>query len=70
MGMVEQLAALVQCEHTPAHEHLMGALVYLVQGNPGAIQECLRPELNMTSFLAGRKQLLQGQEEYQVSVSV
>ena len=52
MGMVEQLVALLQAEHTGAHEHLMAALLNLVESNIKAIQECLRPELNLQSFSA------------------
>ena len=66
MGMVEQLVALLQTEHTSAHEHLVAALLCLVDGNIKAIQECLRPELNLQNYLQSTKQIISHKEEFMV----
>ena len=66
MGMVEQIIALLQTEHNGAHEHLMAALLCLVERNIKAIQECLRPELNLQSYLQTSKQSIADKEEFMV----
>ena len=66
MGMVEQLVVLLQTEHTSAHEHLLAALLTLVDGNIKAIQECLRPELDLQNYLHSTKQTIADKEEFMV----
>lgn len=58
--------ALLLSEHSPAHEHLTAALLCVVEGNPKAVQECLRPELKLQSYLEITKQLLAEKEENMV----
>ncbi len=70
MGLVEQLAALLQTEHSGAHEHITAALLCLVQNNPKAVHECLRPELNLLSYLQSTKKLLEDKEEFLVSANI
>ena len=71
MGMIEQLAAMMtQQEHAPFHEHLMRALLALVQHYTPGTRECRRPELQLRTFLESRMSYLEGREEYKVSVKV
>ncbi|EHB13461.1 Hsp70-binding protein 1 [Heterocephalus glaber] len=65
MGMVQQLVALVQTEHSPFHEHVLGALCSLVTDFPQGVRECREPELGLEELLRHRCQLLQQREEYQ-----
>ena len=67
MGMVEQLVALLQQEHMPSHEHVMGALVALVENHQRSLDECRRPELRLRELLTARQALLKGKPEYEVS---
>uniref|UniRef100_UPI001A9DCDB8 hsp70-binding protein 1-like n=1 Tax=Ictidomys tridecemlineatus TaxID=43179 RepID=UPI001A9DCDB8 len=66
MGMVQQLVALVRTEHSPFHEHVLGALCSLVTDFPQGVRECREPELGLEELLRHRCQLLQQHEEYQV----
>ncbi|KAK2089170.1 Hsp70-binding protein 1 [Saguinus oedipus] len=66
MGMVQQLVALVRTEHSPFHEHVLGALCSLVTDFPQGVRECREPELGLEELLRHRCQLLQQREEYQV----
>ncbi|KAF6077737.1 HSPA (Hsp70) binding protein 1 [Phyllostomus discolor] len=65
MGMVQQLVALVRTEHSPFHEHVLGALCSLVTDFPQGMRECREPELGLEELLRHRCQLLQQHEEYQ-----
>ncbi|XP_048225487.1 hsp70-binding protein 1 isoform X1 [Perognathus longimembris pacificus] len=65
MGMVQQLVALVRTEHSPFHEHVLGALCSLVTDFPQGVRECREPELGLEELLRHRCQLLQQHEEYQ-----
>ncbi|XP_052567983.1 hsp70-binding protein 1 [Peromyscus eremicus] len=65
MGMVQQLVALVRTEHSPFHEHVLGALCSLVTDFPQGVRECREPELGLEELLRHRCQLLQKHEEYQ-----
>ncbi|XP_004454221.1 hsp70-binding protein 1 isoform X2 [Dasypus novemcinctus] len=65
MGMVQQLVALVRTEHSPFHEHVLGALCSLVTDFPQGIRECREPQLGLEELLRHRCQLLQQHEEYQ-----
>ncbi|XP_020859527.1 hsp70-binding protein 1 [Phascolarctos cinereus] len=65
MGMVQQLVALIRTEHSPFHEHVLGALCGLVTDFPQGIRECREPELGLEELLRHRCQLLQQHEEYQ-----
>uniref|UniRef100_A0A8D1QEZ5 Hsp70-binding protein 1 n=1 Tax=Sus scrofa TaxID=9823 RepID=A0A8D1QEZ5_PIG len=65
MGMVQQLVALVRTEHSPFHEHVLGALCSLVTDFPQGVRECREPELGLEELLRHRCQLLQQREEYQ-----
>nr|XP_020745261.1 hsp70-binding protein 1 isoform X1 [Odocoileus virginianus texanus]XP_020745262.1 hsp70-binding protein 1 isoform X1 [Odocoileus virginianus texanus]XP_020745263.1 hsp70-binding protein 1 isoform X1 [Odocoileus virginianus texanus] len=66
MGMVQQLVALVRTEHSPFHEHVLGALCSLVTDFPQGVRECREPELGLEELLRHRCQLLQQHEEYQM----
>lgn len=65
MGMVQQLVALVRTEHSPFHEHVLGALCSLVTDFPQGVRECREPQLGLEELLRHRCQLLQQHEEYQ-----
>ncbi|XP_047567764.1 hsp70-binding protein 1 isoform X1 [Lutra lutra] len=65
MGMVQQLVALIRTEHSPFHEHVLGALCSLVTDFPQGVRECREPELGLEELLRHRCQLLQQHEEYQ-----
>ncbi|XP_074659872.1 hsp70-binding protein 1-like [Tubulanus polymorphus] len=68
MGMVEQLVGLLITEHKPFHEHLLGALVNLVDDADGRssrlISECRRPEFELRKVLLERIELVKGHDEY------
>uniref|UniRef100_A0A670ZIB0 Hsp70-binding protein 1 n=1 Tax=Pseudonaja textilis TaxID=8673 RepID=A0A670ZIB0_PSETE len=65
MGMVQQLVALVQSEHSTFHEHVLGALCSLVTDFPQGVRECQEPELALEELLKERCRLLRNQEEFQ-----
>ncbi|XP_035674214.1 hsp70-binding protein 1-like [Branchiostoma floridae] len=65
MGMVTQLASMLQTEHNTFHEHLMGALVALVTGNRQAVKDCRQPQLRLKQVLTDRIEHLKGREEFQ-----
>ncbi|XP_075773717.1 hsp70-binding protein 1 isoform X2 [Pelodiscus sinensis] len=65
MGMVQQLVALIRSEHSPFHEHVLGALCSLVTDFPQGVRECREPQLALEELLKERCQLLQQQEEFQ-----
>ncbi|XP_027474209.1 hsp70-binding protein 1 isoform X1 [Zalophus californianus] len=65
MGMVQQLVALIRTEHSPFHEHVLGALCSLVTDFPQGVRECREPELGLEELLRHRCRLLQQHEEYQ-----
>uniref|UniRef100_G3UK96 Hsp70-binding protein 1 n=1 Tax=Loxodonta africana TaxID=9785 RepID=G3UK96_LOXAF len=65
MGMVQQLVALIRTEHSPFHEHVLGALCSLVTDFPQGVRECREPQLGLEELLRHRCQLLQQHEEYQ-----
>ncbi|XP_059810197.1 hsp70-binding protein 1 isoform X1 [Hypanus sabinus] len=65
MGMVQQLVSLVQTEHDPFHEHVLGALCSLVTNFPGGVRQCQEPELGLENLLVERSRMLKDQEEFQ-----
>ncbi|TFJ95965.1 3-hydroxyacyl-CoA dehydrogenase [Platysternon megacephalum] len=65
MGMVQQLVALIRSQHSPFHEHVLGALCSLVTDFPQGVRECREPQLALEELLRERCQLLQQQEEFQ-----
>ncbi|KAI8481521.1 Hsp70-binding protein 1 [Branchiostoma belcheri] len=65
MGMVTQLASMLQTEHNAFHEHLMGALVALVTENKQAMKDCRQPQLRLRQVLTDRIEHLKGREEFQ-----
>ncbi|XP_069765788.1 hsp70-binding protein 1 isoform X3 [Narcine bancroftii] len=65
MGMVQQLVSLIQTEHDPFHEHVLGALCSLVTSFPRGIKECQEPELGLEDILIERSRMLKDQEEFQ-----
>ena len=70
MGCIEQIVGMLRgSEHAAWHEHLLRALHSLLAACPApAINECQRPELQLRVFLEERMRLLEGQEEYAVSI--
>jgi hsp70-interacting protein len=65
MGMIEQLVALLHCDHSAFHEHLFSTLLGIVANNARAQAECHRPEFRLRELLDERKQLLQDRPEFQ-----
>ncbi|XP_072128184.1 hsp70-binding protein 1 isoform X2 [Mobula birostris] len=65
MGMVQQLVSLIQTEHDPFHEHVLGALCSLVTNFPGGVRQCQEPELGLENLLIERSRMLKDQEEFQ-----
>ncbi|XP_032869361.1 hsp70-binding protein 1 isoform X2 [Amblyraja radiata] len=65
MGMVQQLVALLQTEHDPFHEHVLGALCSLVTNFPRGVKQCQEPELGLEDILNERSRMLKDQEEFQ-----
>ncbi|XP_051899041.1 LOW QUALITY PROTEIN: hsp70-binding protein 1 [Pristis pectinata] len=67
MGMVQQLVSLLQTEHDPFHEHVLGALCSLVTNFPFLVdfQQCQEPELGLEDILIERSRMLKDQEEFQ-----
>ncbi|XP_028928548.1 hsp70-binding protein 1 [Ornithorhynchus anatinus] len=65
MGMVQQLVSLIRTEHSPFHEHVLGALCSLVTDFPQGVKECREPELGLEELLRERSQLLREHEEFQ-----
>jgi len=70
MGFVEQFVALLQREHDSTHEHLLSALLALIDGHPKATTECRRPEFLLKELLNKRFELIVGQEEFQTEADV
>lgn len=70
MGCIEQIVGMLRgSEHSAWHEHLLRALHSLLSACPApAVAECQRPELQLRVFLEERMRLLEGQEEYAVSI--
>ncbi|KAL1117859.1 hypothetical protein AAG570_004172 [Ranatra chinensis] len=66
MGFVEQLVALIQSEHSQAHEHIISSLLLLITDFQPAIIECRRPELHLQSCLVRLAQELRKEEAYRV----
>nr|CAG4650517.1 EOG090X0EEI [Sida crystallina] len=64
MGFVEQLVALLQREHDATHEHLLSALLALVEGHQRALGECRRPIFLLKELLENRLEHVQGQDEF------
>ncbi|XP_067875711.1 hsp70-binding protein 1 isoform X2 [Heterodontus francisci] len=65
MGMVQQLVSLIQTEHDPFHEHVLGALCSLVTDFPRGVKQCQELELGLEDILIERSQMLKDQEEFQ-----
>ncbi|KAE8593950.1 hypothetical protein XENTR_v10019383 [Xenopus tropicalis] len=65
MGMVTQLVSLLHTDHSPFHEHVLGALCNLVTDFPQAVSECQALELGFEEFLKERCLLLDKKEEFQ-----
>lgn len=68
MGWVHQLAALISQEPTPSHEHLLSAMLALVQDHIQCIEDCRDPTLQFKSTLASYIESVQGKEECQEGV--
>lgn len=64
MGFVEQLISLIQREHESTHEHMIRALLSMVDKHERGISECCRSELNLQSTLQERISFLHGKEEF------
>jgi hsp70-interacting protein len=68
MGFVEQLVALLQGEHDSTHEHILSALLALVEEHQRALSECRRPEFLLKELLESRSEYVQGRDEFKVSL--
>jgi len=64
MGFVEQLVALLQGEHDSTHEHILSALLALVEDHQRALSECRRPEFLLKELLENRSEYVQGRDEF------
>ena len=64
MGMVDQIVGMLQTEHNAFHEHLMSALLLLVQDHPQSRTECQKSELCLKTTLESRIKFLATKEEY------
>ncbi|XP_069683764.1 hsp70-binding protein 1 [Periplaneta americana] len=65
MGFVEQLVGLVSAGRQPALEHLLSALLALVENHPPSLNECRQPQLQLRSILRNLFQENQGKEDRQ-----
>ncbi|XP_038639485.1 hsp70-binding protein 1 isoform X2 [Scyliorhinus canicula] len=65
MGMVQQLVSLIQTEHDPFHEHVLGALCSLVTEFPRGVRQCQERQLGLEDILIERSRMLKDQEEFQ-----
>ncbi|KAM8723990.1 hsp70-binding protein 1 isoform 1-T2 [Acanthopagrus schlegelii] len=65
MGMVQQLVSVLRTPHAPFHEHVLGALCYLVEDCPQGLKDCRNPALGLEEILKQRSRELQGKEESQ-----
>lgn len=66
MGFVTQLSSILHSPHDHFHEHVMAAMLTIVQDNPAGIEECAKPELGLQVLLTERKEMLAGKEEFLV----
>ncbi|KAG8434101.1 hypothetical protein GDO86_012465 [Hymenochirus boettgeri] len=64
MGMVQQLVSLLRADHSPFHEHVLGALCSLVTDFPQGVKACQTPELEFEELLKERCNLVEKQEEF------
>ncbi|KAK3581504.1 hypothetical protein CHS0354_031840 [Potamilus streckersoni] len=63
MGMIDQLIGHLGEEHSSFHEHLLSAILTIVQDFPRGIKEFRRPELDMEQILLQKQKDLAGKEE-------
>ncbi|MBN3286204.1 HPBP1 protein, partial [Polyodon spathula] len=66
MGMVQQLVSLLRLDHSPFHEHVLGALCSLVSEDPRGVAECRDPHLRLEGLLKDRARELRDRVECQV----
>lgn len=64
MGLVLQLAAVLQEPHDLTHEHVLSALLTLARGSSDARHEVADSRLKMEQLLSDKYRELEGQEEY------
>ena len=67
MGFIEQLVALLQREQDGTHEHLLSALLALVEDYQRAILECRRPEFLLKELLENRLENIKDRDDFKVS---
>ncbi|XP_048780054.1 hsp70-binding protein 1-like isoform X2 [Ostrea edulis] len=63
-GMIDQLVGVLGEEHSPFHEHTLSALLSIVSHHQRAIEECQRPELDLSEILQRRIKFLEGKDEF------
>ena len=68
MGFIEQLVALIQGEHSVAHEHMISSLLSIVTDHSIAQDECRRSELRLQPYLLGLIKDFKNDETFQVKV--
>lgn len=64
MGFVVQLVGMITDFHQPVLEHLLSALLALVQNHPKSQSECRKPELTLMPTLKNLISNTYGREEY------
>jgi len=55
--------SLLSQERTPIHEHVLAALLALIQGHEKALEECRDPQLGVHLLLTKYIELHSGEEE-------
>nr|CAG4645149.1 EOG090X0EEI [Leptodora kindtii] len=66
MGFIEQLVALLQREQDGTHEHLLSALLALVEDYQRAILECRRPEFLLKELLENRLENIKDRDDFKI----
>lgn len=64
MGMLEQLIGHLREDHSLFHEHLMACLVSIVTDHSRSLEDCMRPQLQLTEILQEKLKSLHGRDEF------
>lgn len=64
IGMIDQLVGHLDEEHCNFHEHVMSALLSIVQEHPRSVEECQRSELELHRKLQQRIQFLKDKDKF------
>ena len=61
-----ELIRLLHEQHDSSHEHIINALLSMVQDHQGLLDECKKADHGLAGLLTTRHGLLHGKEQYQV----